>query len=134
MNTTITVEPTVWQQLEQIAQSSSQPINQLIHEAIVASLPTLSQELETELANLELLTEEELWRAARLQAPADKTEQMQLLVEKQQLEGLTENEQQEAQLLANFFNRIMLVRAKAAVLLQEKGHDVNSLLTDESSI
>lgn len=53
---------------------------------------------------------------------------MQELVEKQQLEGLTEAEKQETQLLSHFFNRVMLVKGKAAVLLQERGYDIKSLV------
>jgi hypothetical protein len=62
-----------------------------------------------------------LWSAAQVTAPADKTARMQELVEKQQLEGLTADEQAEAALLSHFFNRIMLVQAKAAVLSKERG-------------
>ena len=99
--------------------------------AVTASLPeqeTLPPDIEQELSELDLFTDEELWRAARMTAPADKTERMQVLVEKQQLEGLIDTEKQETAVLSHFFNRVMLVRAKAAVLLKERGHDVDQLL------
>ena len=100
---------------------------------VTAALPEQEQlpaDLETELSQLEQFSDEELWRAARMTAPAEKTDRMQLLVEKQQLEGLTVGEKEEAALLSQFFNRIMLVRAKAAVLLKMRGHDVDQLISD----
>lgn len=66
-------------------------------------------------------------------SPLDKTGRMQLLVEKQQLEGLTEAEREEAAILSHFFNRVMLVRAKAAVLLKERGYNIDELQTSSSS-
>jgi hypothetical protein len=88
----------------------------------------LPPDIEQELLAMVLFSDEELWRAARMTAPADKVERMQLLVEKQQLEGLTEAEKQEAFFLSHFFTRVMLVRGKAAVLLKERGHDIDHLL------
>jgi hypothetical protein len=52
---------------------------------------------------------------------------MQELVEKQQSVGLSDSENQQAQLLSHLFNRMMLVRAKAA-LLKKRGYDVSPLI------
>jgi hypothetical protein len=46
---------------------------------------------------------------------------------KQQSEGLTEAEQQEAQQLQRLAHRVILLRAEAAVLLKERGCDISSL-------
>jgi hypothetical protein len=53
---------------------------------------------------------------------------MQELLDKQDEEGLTRKEMQEARQLSELANRIMLVRAKAAVLLKKRGHDIKKLL------
>ena len=52
---------------------------------------------------------------------------MQVLLEKQQREGLTMLERARAESLSKYFNDIMLVRAKAAALLMERGHDISFL-------
>jgi hypothetical protein len=52
---------------------------------------------------------------------------MQELTWKQQQEGLTETEQQEAKQLQRLGHRVMLLRAEAAALLQERGFDISSL-------
>ena len=128
---TITLPETIYQRLKRKSQLMQRSVADELVAVVTASLPeeeTLPADIEQELSDLELFTDEELWRAARMTAPADKTERMQVLVEKQQLEGLTDAEKQEAAVLSHFFNRVMLVRAKAAVLLKERGHNIDQLL------
>jgi hypothetical protein len=128
---TITLPEIIYQRVKRRSQLMQRSVADELVAVVTASLPdqeTLPPDIEQELSALDLFTDEELWRAARLTAPADKTERMQVLVEKQQLEGLTEWEKQEAAVLSHFFNRVMLVRAKAAVLLKERGHDIDQLL------
>lgn len=52
---------------------------------------------------------------------------MQQLVLKQQAEGLTATEAAEAQHLQHYAHRLMMIRAEAAVLLQQRGFDITSL-------
>jgi len=117
---TITLPEEIYRQVKQ----QSQQMQRTVAEEVTAAVMTTAQQnqlpadLEAELAQLDLFTDEELWRAAKLTASKDKTDRMQVLVEKQQLEGLTEIEKQESELLSHYFNRVMLVRAKAAVLLK----------------
>jgi hypothetical protein len=135
MNTqqvTITLPEKIYQRVKRRSQIMKRSVADEVVATVTAALPeqeTLPPDIEQELLALVLFSDEELWRAARMTAPADKVERMQILVEKQQLEGLTEVEKQEAALLSHFFTRIMLVRAKAAVLLKERGHDIDQLLT-----
>ena len=128
---TITLPETIYQRLKRKSQLMQRSVADELVAVVTAFLPeeeTLPADIEQELSDLELFTDEELWRAARMTAPADKTERMQVLVEKQQLEGLTDAEKQEAAVLSHFFNRVMLMRAKAAVLLKERGHNIDQLL------
>lgn len=128
---TITLPEPIYQRVKRRSQQMQRSIADELVAAVTSSLPeqeTLPPDIEQELSELDLFTDEELWRAARMTAPADKTGRMQVLIEKQQLEGLTDSEKQETAVLSHFFNRVMLVRAKAAVLLKERGHDVDQLL------
>lgn len=99
--------------------------------AVVAdALPTtndLPSELADELEQLDLLSDRELWQAAQTKLSAEEAEQMQTLVWKQQRDGLTKREQNKAEKLLQRYNRTMLVRAKAAVLLKGRGFDISSL-------
>lgn len=122
---TITLPDDVYQQVQKQSEQKQRSIAEEVVAVITASFPpqeTLPDDIESELRQLELLSDDELWQAAEFRAPDEKAARMQELVEKQQLEGLTTAEREEAALLSHFFNRVMLVRAKAAVLLQERGH------------
>lgn len=128
---TITLPETIYQRVKRQSRLMQRSVADELAAVVASSLPeqeTLPPDIERDLSDLDLFTDEELWRAARLTAPANKTERMQTLVEKQQLEGLTDSEKQETAVLAHFFNRVMLVRAKAAVLLKKRGYDIDQLL------
>lgn len=56
-------------------------------------------------------------------------ERMQALHDKRDVEGLTAAEQEILATLLRQYERYMLVRARAAELLQEHGHDVSSLIS-----
>jgi uncharacterized protein YmfQ (DUF2313 family) len=88
----------------------------------------LSFDLEDSLAQLSLLDDQALWRAARTSFAADAAHQLEELHLKRQREGLTESEAQSATTLLQQYERVMLVRAQAAALLKQRGHDVSSLL------
>jgi len=60
-------------------------------------------------------------------ASAEKNERMQQLVLKQQAEGLTATEREETQQLQHYAHRLMMIRAEAAVLLQQRGFDITPL-------
>ena len=129
----ITLPQAVYEWVKRQSRLMQRSVADEVAAVVTASLPeqnTLPPDIEQELSELDLFTVEELWRAVRLTAPMEKTERMQALVEKQQMEGLTDSEKQEASILSHFFNRVMLVRAKAAVLLKERGHDISQLLND----
>lgn len=90
--------------------------------------PNLDDNLEYALAQLDLLTDDDLLYAAQSSLSSEQTEQMQALLDKQQREGLSESEGKIAKHFSDLFNRTMLIRAKALALLQERGHDIESLL------
>lgn len=130
---TISLPEKIYQQMQKQSQETKRSVADEVTAVVAASIPEQTQlplDLEEELAQLELFTDQELWRAAQVTAPDDQTARMQDLVEKQQLEGLTAVEKAEARLLSNYFNRVMLVRAKAAVLLQSRGYDIDQLIID----
>lgn len=83
----------------------------------------------TAVAALELLSDEELWRAARNPlAEADRA-RLEALNLKQQKENLTPAEEEDLDRLLLHYDRSVLLRAEAARLLKERGHDVSGLLT-----
>ncbi|MFO7539090.1 MAG: hypothetical protein R6X32_13685 [Chloroflexota bacterium] len=84
-------------------------------------------DIATEVAQLRYLDNEHLLRTARLTVSAEKSERMQILSQKLKNEGLTAAEEEEIRQLQHYAQRVMLVRAEAAVLLQERGYDISRL-------
>jgi len=80
------------------------------------------------ISRLKLLDNEALWRAARYCLPAEVATQIEELHLKRQREGLTDAEAKTLNGLMRQYERTMLVRAQAAALLKERGHDVSQLL------
>jgi hypothetical protein len=100
---------------------------------VVVQLPTaggdeLPVELAAAVASLDVLTDDELWRAARNRLAEELSSRAEQLHHKRQREGLTAAESEEEDNLVRQYERIMLVRAKAAQLLRTRGHVVNGLL------
>ena len=133
---TISLPERLYQQVEKLSQAKQRSVAEEVVAIVSSALPDqedIHADLKVELAHLDQLSDEELWRAARVTAPVEKTDRMQILLDKQQLEGLTAVEREEAELLAHFFDRIMLVRARASALLKSRGHDITSLLNESNA-
>lgn len=82
---------------------------------------------EEQLRQLDVLDDIQLWQVAKQHISEEKSERMQVLVERQQEEGLSPEEVEEAKRLQQHAERIMLLRAEAAALLKRRGHDVGDL-------
>jgi len=82
-------------------------------------------QIAEQVRQLTFLDDHHLLQAAQRIVPREKSERMQELIFKQQAEGLIELEQQEAKQLVMYANLVMLIRAEAAVLLQERGLDIS---------
>lgn len=129
---TIRLPEPIYQQLKRLADRTRRSIEDELLEVVAAAVPVadeLSEDLAEAIAPLVALDDEALWRAARDRLPTDAAERLESLGQKRQREGLTEAEVQEAATLLRQYERVMLVRAHAAALLKQRGHDVSSLLT-----
>lgn len=88
----------------------------------------LPEDLAQAIRDLEILDDEALWNAAQTRLPDEARVQFDALSFKQQSEGVTPAERAQQEHLLHQSDRTMLVRAHAARLLKERGHDVSSLL------
>jgi hypothetical protein len=93
------------------------------------ALDELPLAVADELAQMAQMTDEELQQAARLTMTAAENQRIQRLLLQRQRDGLSAEQEIEAERLAQRQERIMLVRAQAAALLQERGHDVSDLIS-----
>ena len=129
----VTLTNELYQQVKQRAGQANRTVEAEVVAAVEALLAAdtgevgLPQPLAEELAQLAFLDDTHLWQVARQVASREKNERMQQLVLKQQAEGLTADEAAEAQHLQHYAHRLMMIRAEAAVLLQQRGFDIKSL-------
>jgi plasmid stability protein len=124
---------TLYRRLKRQADRASRTVEDELIE-VVATAVSIGDELPADLdeaiSPLTVLNDGDLWRAARSHLPVEAATQMEGLHLKRQREGLTEAEAQTLVGLVRQYERTMLVRAQAAVLLKERGYDVSSLVGD----
>ncbi|MCP4659087.1 MAG: hypothetical protein GY856_27070 [bacterium] len=101
----------------------------------VASATSVEDELAPELIaaveTLEELEDEELWRLARETVPREASQKLEALHSKQRDEGLDQDEDATRAMLIHEYERTMLIRAQAASLLKDRGHDVSRILATQ---
>lgn len=98
----------------------------------VATVLDESGELPADMAEaisaLHLLEDADLWRAARQSLAAERATEIEELHRKRQREGLSASEIEALATLMKEYTRTMLVRARSAALLKQRGHNVSGLL------
>lgn len=77
---------------------------------------------------LEQFEDDELWEVARGRFPEGVSNELQHLHDKRQRLGLSSAESERSEDLCLQYDRFVLMRARAACLLKERGHDVAELL------
>lgn len=132
---TVNLPEPLYQRLAHRASRMHRTVEAEIVEAVNTSLPEEPAELPADMAEsvaaLHLLGDDDLWRAARQRLNAEKAAEIEALHLKRQRDGLSVSETQSLATLMQEYTRIMLVRARSAALLKQRGHDVAELLEDE---
>lgn len=130
---TVSLSKRVYQKVRQLAQDKNRSVedelaavveNALNEDSMWAGVPS---DISDEVEQLQFLDDEHLWRAAQLSVAEDKSERMQFLSQKQEAEGLTTKEQEEIKHLQYLAHRVILIRAEASVLLQDRGYNISKL-------
>ncbi|NCC33732.1 MAG: hypothetical protein EOM24_17210 [Chloroflexia bacterium] len=128
---TLELPEPLYEQLQVRAARRQRSVADEVLDVLTGAIPAtevLPDDMEHALAQLVFLDDPELWQAGRSRMAPDAAERFSALNAKRQREGLTEAEQQERELLVHQYERSMLVRAQAAALLKQRGHDIASLL------
>jgi plasmid stability protein len=128
---TLNLPEPLYQRLEERARQTHRSVEDTALEVLTTAVPVaedLSPDLAEAISPLSVLDDTALWQAARSRFPTEAAQQLEALHRKRQREGLTEAEAQTVAALVRHYERSMLVRAQAASLLKQRGHDVSSLL------
>ncbi len=130
---TVQLPDNLYQRMRRRARERNHSVEDEVAEVVERALSDdISPATADLLEQLPHLSDHDLWQAARMRVAADKAGRMQELVWKEQAEGLTVAEQDDATLLQHYANRVMLVRGEAAAQLAERGYDISELIVPTS--
>jgi len=111
-----------------MAKATHQPVDDLLVRAVEMGGPPSWEEapprFQTELAALDRMTDDALWRIARSRNSADEAARMQVLLDGQALASLTSDEKSELESMLFQADLTMLRKAHAAALLRWRGHTI----------
>ncbi len=128
---TLHLPTSLYDLLKERAQATRQSLEAEILEVVTAAVrpdDELSPDLREAIAPLKDLDDEALRRAALDRFPDQAAARFTELNLKQQREGLTDEEIRALDDLRRGYERVMVVRAEAAALLKQRGHDVSKLI------
>jgi len=128
---TVNIPEKLYQRLSYRAKQTRRAVEDELIDAVAGGLPgsdELPAGLEAELAQLEILSDDVLWQVARNRFAPDQANKLERLHLKTQRQSLTVAEQKSEQALSREYERILLIRARAARLLKDRGFDISSLI------
>jgi hypothetical protein len=114
--------------LERIAQQEARSINEVARDLILKELPplpSLSPDVETELAALANLSDETLSLLAESTLPPAQQKELAMLNHLAQQRALTVSEAQRQQGLVNIYERTLVRKGQAAAILKDRGYDLS---------
>ena len=128
---TLQLPDPLYEQIKSRAQRARQTVETEVLSLVTTAVEEedLPDDMAAAIEGLGFLDDAALWRAARSTLATEKQEQLEALNFKQQSEGLTRSESEAHATLLHAYDRAVLVRARAAELLFERGHDVAELLS-----
>jgi plasmid stability protein len=128
---TLRLPTPLYERYRQRAEKTHRSVEAELLEAVTTAAPQeerLPQDLADAISDLGTLDDNALWHAARQTFPAEASSRLEALHFKRQDEGLTAEEQEIATQLVRQYEQSMLVRAHAAKLLKQRGHDISGLV------
>ncbi len=128
---TVNLPDPLYERLRRRAEQTQRTVEAELLEVVATAVPA-SEELPAYLAEaiapLAQLDDEVLSETARSHFPVEAAERLEALHLQKQAEGTSPAEAEELAALLREYERAMLVRARAAAILKQRGHDVSGLL------
>lgn len=124
---TLTVPDEMVKAAQQIAETTSQPLEVVLLSRLKSALPLppLPPDEEAELQALHHLSNDALWTIAREQMPDEQQTQMQALMGKNSLGTISPDEYIALEGLVDRGQRLMLRKSEAAAILTRRGYKVS---------
>lgn len=130
MTTSITLElpPATYEQLRRTASRQNRPVAEVVKEIVlreIPDLPSLPTDVETELAMFSQLSNDVLWLIARSTLTRQQQDALAELNDLAQRRPLTSDEQTQQRELISAYDRMLVRRAQAALVLKQRGYDLS---------
>ena len=122
----LTVPEDISDRARRIAESTAQPVEQVLRDhlkTLTPALPSLPPDEQAELDALRHLSDDALWTIAREQLPDAIQSRAERLMGRNSRGEITDDEHQELVGLAQRADRLMLRKAEAAAILRKRGYD-----------
>jgi hypothetical protein len=132
MTTAITVElpPAAYEQLRRTAVRQNRQVAEVVRDLVLRELPelpSLPADVEVELASFSQLSDDVLWLIARNTLTREQQRDLADLNDDAQSRPLTAAEQARQQALIHAYDRMLVRRAQAALVLKQRGYDLTDL-------
>lgn len=117
----------LYQYLRARAEEAHRSLEAELLEVVATAIPAaeeLSPELSEAVSSLTVLADDELLRVTGSKMPSESAARLEELHWQRQRTGLTESESSELSHLMHLYEKTMLVRAQAALLLKQRGHEI----------
>jgi hypothetical protein len=124
---TLTLPDDISERARQIAEFTAQPVEQVLIEhlkTLSTPLPELPPDEQAELDALHNLSDDALWTIAREQMPETIQARAHELMDKNARGTISTSESRDLEQLVQRSDRLMLRKAEAAFILQQRGHSV----------
>ena len=123
---TLELPQTLWEWTERTAAVTQRPVEKVLVDSLSATMPPplddVPNEFREELVLIETKNDEDLWAITRLRMSSELVRQYDNLLAKNRRGTLTAREQGKLKQLRKNAEHIMLMRARAFVLLQWRGY------------
>jgi len=129
---TLQLPVNLYKRIQTAARTTQRPMETFLLDAVTTALPLLNDlppALADDVSNLALLNDAALWREARRTWSASEQEQLDDLLYRKEAGDLDKKGQRALDHLLAEYDRLMLMRAQAALLLKQRGYDVTDPAT-----
>lgn len=125
---TLQLPENVYIRLQQAAQATKQPFDEIVLRAVRTGSPPgwhdVPAEYQADIAALDRLDDNALWRVARWKSADAETVIFQQLLDKKADGTISDKESEKLKTLRTESDRLMLCKAHAAALLRWRGHNI----------
>lgn len=121
---TLHLPGTIMRRAKRAANALQRSMEEVLTDILAMNLPDVEQApltMQTELARMSWLSNEQLWSIAREMMSDKEQKQMRNLSEKQSLQPLTQKEEEELEALRQVYGRVTARKARAYALLSLRG-------------